>query len=59
MTAPAQGLVEALTEVLGHEAVHEWINTAGRGRDTPLVMLVLRTVVSSVGTSYGKLFQLS
>jgi hypothetical protein len=33
VTTSAQGLVEALAEVLRHEAVHEWVNTAER--DTP------------------------
>jgi hypothetical protein len=46
VTTSAQGLVEALAEVLRHEAVHEWVNAAET--DTPIIVAVKQTLLSCV-----------
>jgi hypothetical protein len=49
VTTSAQGLIEALAEVLRHEAVHKWVNTAETY--TPLIVGVEKSLVSCVRVS--------
>lgn len=46
IATPAQRLVEALTEILRHEAVHEWVNTAGK--NMAFIVALRKCVVSCV-----------